>query len=204
MEKVLTHPKLMTFEEFIKWIPDNGYYELINGLVVEMQPKGKHEEIIDFTETQLKFEAHRLNLPCVFPKKGLLKAKNKDSGYFPDILVLDKTALKDEPLWEEYSTITKGSSVRLVIEVVSTNWRDDYVYKMNDYETLGITEYWLIDYLGLGGRRYIGNPKQPTITVCNLIDEEYQLQLFRIGDFLKSQVFPELNLTVEQIFQIDQ
>jgi Uma2 family endonuclease len=203
METLLTHPERITFEEFIKWIPDDGYYELINGLVVEMQPKGKHEEIIDFIETQLKFEVYRLHLTSVFPKKGLLKAKDKDTCYFPDILVLNKTALKDEPLWEEYSTITKGASVRLVVEVVSTNWRDDYVYKMNDYEILSIAEYWIVDYLGLGGIRYIGHPKQPTITVCNLIEDEYQLQSFTSGDRLKSQVFPELNLTVEQIFQIN-
>jgi Protein of unknown function (DUF820). len=46
--------------------------------------------------------------------------------------------------------------------LVSTNWRDDYGYKLVDYEALGISEYWIADYLGLGGRRYIGNPKQPT------------------------------------------
>ncbi|MDJ0717477.1 MAG: Uma2 family endonuclease [Prochloraceae cyanobacterium] len=53
-----------------------------------------------------------------------------------------------------------------MVEVVSTNWRDDYALKMSDYESIGIDEYWIIDYLGIGGRRYIGSPKQPTFTVC--------------------------------------
>ncbi|WP_445305077.1 Uma2 family endonuclease [Microcoleus sp. Pol12B4] len=33
-----------------------------------------------------------------------------------------------------------GSSARLIVEVVSTNWRDDYGYKLVDYEALGISE----------------------------------------------------------------
>jgi hypothetical protein len=30
---------------------------------------------------------------------------------------------------------------------------------MSDYESIGIDECWIIDYLGIGGRRYIGSPK---------------------------------------------
>jgi Uma2 family endonuclease len=36
------------------------------------------------------------------------------------------------------------------IEVISTNWQDDYAHKLVDYEILGIPEYSIIDYLGLG------------------------------------------------------
>jgi Uma2 family endonuclease len=67
---------------------------------------------------------------------------------------------------------------------------------------LGIPEYWIVDYLGLGGRRYIGSPKQPTISVYQLIDEEYEVQQYRDSDRLISAVFPELNLTASQIFQV--
>lgn len=49
-----------------------------------------------------------------------------------------------------------GSSVRLAVEVVSTNWRDDYHLKFADYEEMGIPEYWIADYLGLGCRKFIG------------------------------------------------
>jgi Uma2 family endonuclease len=53
------------------------------------------------------------------------------------------------PLWKKSSTVTQAASVPLVIEVVSTNWQDDYAHKLVDYEILGIPEYWIIDYLGL-------------------------------------------------------
>ncbi|WP_227873379.1 Uma2 family endonuclease [Aphanothece sacrum] len=197
----LTATNLMTFAEFLDWNPENGRYELIDGVTVEMQPTGKHEEVIAFLSGETFLQIRSLKLPYFLSNSTLVKLPNQDSAYCPDILVLDRNFLSSEPLWEKSSTITKGSSVRLVVEVVSTNWRDDYVYKMTDYESLGIPEYWIVDYLGLGGKRYIGFPKQPTITICQLIDGEYQLQLFKGNDRLISPLFPQLNLTPEQIFQ---
>jgi Uma2 family endonuclease len=58
-----------------------------------------------------------------------------------------------------------------------------------------------VDYGALGGRNFIGNPKQPTISVCNLVDGEYQVLKFRENDRIVSQTFPDLNLTANQIFQ---
>lgn len=197
----LTATNLMTFAEFLDWNPENGRYELIDGVAVEMQPTGKHEQVIAFLSGEIFLQIRSLKLPYFLSSSTLVKLPDQNNAYCPDISVLDRNFLSSEPLWEKSSTITKGSSVRLVVEVVSTNWRDDYVYKMTDYETLGITEYWIIDYLGLGGKRYIGFPKQPTITICQLIDGEYQLQLFKGSDRLISPLFPELNLTPEQIFK---
>ena len=63
-----------------------------------------------------------------------------------------------------------------------------------------IPEYWIVDHAGLGGRKFIGNPKQPTFFVCELIDDEYQMASFRGNDRIISSVFPQLNLTAQQIF----
>ncbi|MCZ0904654.1 Uma2 family endonuclease, partial [Microcoleus sp. HI-ES] len=95
---------------------------------------------------------------------------------------------------------TRGETIRLVIEIVSTNWQDDYLIKLAEYEKLAIPEYWIVDYLGLGGRRYIGNPKQPTFSVYQLIDGEYQVKLFRGCEGIESRTFPELKLTAQQVF----
>jgi Uma2 family endonuclease len=59
-----------------------------------------------------------------------------------------------------------------------------------------------VDYLGLGGRRYIGDPKRPTISVYHLVEEEYTVEFFRGQDVLRSPSFPELSVTAEQIFQV--
>ncbi|AUB42844.1 Endonuclease, Uma2 family [Nostoc flagelliforme CCNUN1] len=89
----------------------------------------------------------------------------------------------------------------MVVEVVSTNWDDDYYTKQGKYEGIGIPEYWVVDYLGLGAKKFTGNPKQPTISIYQLIDGEYQVTQFRSSDRILSATFPELNLTAEQIFQ---
>lgn len=167
-------PKLMNFEEFLEWKPEKPSYELHQGVVVEMPtPTGKHSAIAGFLALEFGIEIRRLQLPYFIPKECTIKFSD-NSGYDPDVIVLDKQAVEaNEPRWERESVITQGSSVKLVVEVVSTNWRDDYGYKMIDYEALGIPEYWIVDYLGLGGSRYIGSPKQPTLSICQLIDDEY-------------------------------
>ena len=115
-------------------------------------------------------------------------------------LLINREGLAQEPLWKKASTVILGTSVPLVIEVVSTNWRDDYGKKSVDYESLGIAEYWIVDYLGLGGRRYIGSPKRPTLSVYCLMDDEYQVSQFRGNELIQSALFPELALTAETVF----
>lgn len=193
--------KLITFDEFLEWKPETGRYELHNGVIAEMpNPTGKHSAIAGFQSLEFGFEIRRSQLPYFIPKEGTIKFTD-NSGYDPDVIVLDKQAVEaNEFRWEKESVITSGYSVKLVVEVVSTNWRDDYAHKMIDYEALGIPEYWIVDYLGLGGSRYIGSPKQPTLSVYQLVDGEYQIKLFRESERVESLMFPELNLTARQIF----
>ena len=198
--------KLITLEDFWDWYPDGyGRFELHNGEIIKVQPTGTHEQVAGFLALELGVEIKRLNLPFFIPRQGLIKAIDSDkSAYIPDVMVLDSNAMENEPLWNKRSTITQGTSVRLAIEVVSKNWQDDYLMKLGEYEKLGINEYWIVDYLGLGGRRYFGNPKQPTISVYHLVEGEYILNLFRDENVVASPTFPELNLRAEQIFRVGQ
>ncbi|NET11590.1 MAG: Uma2 family endonuclease [Okeania sp. SIO1H6] len=194
--------KLITFDEFTEWLPESRSYELHKGKIIEIQPTGKHEDITGFLIQELTLEYMRMKLPYRIPQKALIKLKDKETGYNPDVLIMDRQNLINEPLWNDKSTLIHGESIPLVVEVVSTNWRDDYGYKLIDYEAMGIREYWIVDYLGIGGVRFIGHPKQPTISIYQLLNGEYQVQHFRGKDLInKSLIFPELNLTVEQIFQ---
>jgi Uma2 family endonuclease len=195
-------PQLLSLEEFLNWYPDRGgRYELWNGVVIEMQPTGPHEQVAGFLGVKLGVEIDRRSLPYIIPRQAIVKPIDTDrSGYNPDLIVLNREALKEEPLWPKRSTIIKGESVRVAIEVVSTNWRDDYGHKFIDYEAMGIGEYWIVDYLGLGSRRYIGMPRQPTFSLYELVDGEYRLQQFRGSERIISPAFPELTLTVEQVF----
>ena len=198
MIQTLTKP--ITFDEFIEWKSDDKCYELRNGVIVEIQPKGKHEEVTGFILEELIFQIRTLSLPYFIPKQVLVKSPTEaNTAYLPDVLLIDRSELALEPYWEKAATLTRGESIPLVVEVVSTNWRDDYLKKLADYEELGIREYWIADYLGLGGLRFIGSPKQPTFSVCSLVEGEYQIRQFRSGASIVSPTFPQLNLTVDQV-----
>ena len=200
-----TIPQTVTFDEFAAWYPENSTrrYELHHGVIVEMPlGTGRHSRVTGFIDSEINWEIKRLKLPCFIPGDCLLKPVRNEAGYLPDAVVLDEAALRQrEPRWDRESIIAMGSSVRLAVEVVSTNWRDDYHLKFADYEEMGIPEYWIADYLGLGGRKFIGTPKQPTLSVCQLVDGEYQISQFRGDDRVESLAFPELNLTAELIFR---
>ncbi len=194
--------KLLTFDEFIEWYPEASEhrYELRRGVIVEMpKPKGKHSRIAGDLAYELGATIRQTGQHYFVPKECLIKISN-DTGYEPDVVILDDGEILHEPRWERESVITSGKTIKLAVEVVSTNWRDDYLVRMADYEFSGIQEYWIVDYLGIGGRRYIGSPKQPTVTICNLVEGEYELQQFRGDDCIQSPIFPALRLTAIQIF----
>ncbi|WP_427160590.1 Uma2 family endonuclease [Aliinostoc sp. HNIBRCY26] len=195
-------PKLLTFDEFTEWYPNDGKrYELHKGVIFEMPPpNGEHEKVVGFIARKLTVEFDRLDLLYTIPKTALVKTPSAESAYSPDVLLLNLDNLSNEPLFQKQSTVSQALSVPLVVEVVSTNWRDDYYNKFADYEEMGIPEYWIADYAALGARKFIGNPKQPTIFVCNLVDGEYQMTPFKGNTVIQSPTFPQLNLTAQQVF----
>jgi Uma2 family endonuclease len=53
---IQTIPKLVNFDEFIAWYPENSEnrYELHNGVIVQMpKPTGKHSRVAGFTSGRL-------------------------------------------------------------------------------------------------------------------------------------------------------
>ncbi|MUG97647.1 Uma2 family endonuclease [Scytonema sp. UIC 10036] len=195
--------KTVTFDEFIEWYPENSEhkYELHDGVIVEVpKPTGPHSEVAGLLNGELFIEIRRSSLPYFIPKECVIKPRD-NGGYEPDIIVLDKQQVGNhESRWKKESIITRGDSIRLIVEVVSTNWEDDYALKLEEYESFGICEYWIVDYLALGGRRFIGNPKQKTISVYSLVEGIYQLNQFRGDDRIVSPTFPGLTLTARQVF----
>jgi len=112
-----------------------------------------------------------LQIPYRIPSKALVNPPAKDTGYIiAYLLLLNRQALASEPLGLKSATITPGTSIPLLVEVVSTNWRDDDLKKFADYEMMGILEYWIADYAAFGPIRHIGDPKEPTLSVGQLVD----------------------------------
>ncbi len=195
--------KKLTFEEFLNWGDGSGRsFELVNGVAMPLsEPTAKHEDVVDGLCRFLIDHCQSFNLPYV-PRQSKQVRLNpapgeNESSRKADIVVFAK---------EEWDRMRQSSASAaayipppLVIEVVSTNWRDDYRIKLNEYETLGILEYWIVDYAGLGGVQYIGSPKQPTVTINHLIEGEYQAQRYQGETAISSPTFPQLELTTDQI-----
>jgi Uma2 family endonuclease len=192
--------KLLTFAEFILQYGNNPRYELADGELIDMEPTGPHEAVGGKLATKLGIAITDAKLSWFIPRTCLIRPfAETATARRPDIVVLDETVLHHEPFWEHEPVIALGKSIKLVVEVVSTNWETDYARKVEEYALLGIPEYWIVDYRGLGGVVFIGKPKQPTFTVCQLIGEDYIQQKYRVGEFIKSPLFPSLQLRLDDV-----
>ena len=194
--------KQLSFDEFLARYGGDNRYELIDGEVFDLEPTGWHEEVVAFITTKVCVEIDKIDLPWFVLQRGLLRPSHLSMTAFrPDVAVVDRDELSKELLWSNQSILTLGSSIKFVAEVVSSNWQNDYARKVEDYAVLGIPEYWIADYAGLGGTRYIGKPKQPTLSICTLVDGEYEIQQFRGNQTITSTIFPVLKLTAEQVLR---
>lgn len=196
----LIKPKL-TFANFLAQCPEVGRFELINGEIVEMVNTRQHKIIADFLMKKIDQEIDRLTLNWVVTQNVPIQTINKkgnEQGRVPDVSVIDRTLWRSAPT--DYAALTEP--IQMAVEVVSTNWENDYVDKLYEYEKLGIKEYWIVDYLAIASRALIGDPKFPTISVYTLNEEnQYTLQQFRDEETIISLTFAELQITPAQIFQ---
>jgi Uma2 family endonuclease len=202
--------KQLSFDEFlarfalsyVEGYGSDNRYELIDGEVFDLEPTSLHEEVAAFITTKVCVQIDKIDLPWFVLQRGLLRPSHLNMTAFrPDVAVVDRDELSKELLWSNQSILTLGSSIKFVAEVVSSNWQNDYARKVEDYAVLGIPEYWIADYAGLGGTRHIGKPKQPTLSICTLVDGEYEIQQFRGNQTITSTIFPVLKLTAEQVLR---
>ncbi|PPT10603.1 hypothetical protein CKA32_004996 [Geitlerinema sp. FC II] len=193
----------LSLDRFLEKYGDNPRYELIDGELRDMEPTGPHETVAGNLSGYLFAEIQTSRQPWILPKNCLIQPPASEATALrPDVIVLDETQLHAEPLWQQEPIICNGNSIKWVAEVVSTNWQDDYARKIEEYALLGIPEYWIVDYCGLGGLAFIGKPKQPTLTVCWLEEptaDEYRQQPYRLGDPLHSPLFPQLQLRLDDL-----
>jgi Uma2 family endonuclease len=194
--------KSLTFDEFLARYGEDNRFELIDGEVFDLEPTGQHERVAGFINTKVCVQIDLAGLPWFVLQRPLFRPANEGITVFrPDIAVIDEVALQDELIWPEQSILTKGGSIKFVAEIVSSNWQNDYARKFEDYAVLGIPEYWIADHAALGGIHYIGQPKQPTLSICVLVGDVYKVQRLTGDDAIVSPTFPGLNLTATQVLR---
>lgn len=111
----------------------------------------------------------------------------------PDLVILRPEHLA---LTQKRLTITREMPPPVLIaEVVSpgsANQQRDYERKREQYEELGVLEYWLID------------PQQQAITVLTLQNGRYtEVGQFRENTQIVSPLFPDLTLTTQQVLNAE-
>jgi Uma2 family endonuclease len=190
----------LTTEEFLGQYGDNSRYELIDGLQRDLEPTGPHEEVAGAIAGFLHAEIRRQQLNWIVPKSCLIRSPAAEATILrPDVVVLDRDRLAAEPLWQKKPIICNGITIELVVEVVSSNWQDDYARKLEEYAYLQIPEYWIVDFRALGGLCFIGNPKTPKFTVNRLRNQMYEQQQYGSEEMIDSEIFPGIQLCLANL-----
>jgi Uma2 family endonuclease len=178
-------PLKMTIEEYLAY--DGGTdkcYELENGVLIEMPPgTGKHEAIIALLLVRFFLEKQRLGL-MLEPRSNGVEVLTHTQIRRPDVLVMTQ---QQATIIENTSAILK-TAPPLIVEVVSPESKNrDYNLKTLEYAEFGVNEYWIVD------------PLQNQVTVCLLQGKVYDQIIFTGTQQVVSPIFPEINLTAQQI-----
>ena len=199
-----TTAKKLSFAEFLEQYPDgDGIFELVDGEIVQVEAIRAHKNVSRFLLFAFNDEIRRNNLSYIVDQTIIIKTSTSDGkerGRNPDVSVVSEVEWNSNVT--AYAALTKP--IQLAVEVVSTNWEDDYIDKLAEYQRLGIAEYWIVDYLAIASRSYLGYPKVPTVSVYQLIDGEYQVQKFTANTTIISPTFGQIELTTEQIVTASQ
>ncbi|MDX2241430.1 MAG: Uma2 family endonuclease [Leptolyngbyaceae cyanobacterium bins.302] len=140
-----TPARLLTVDDFVAQYADEAQYELVDGELIDMEPTGPHETVGGKIATRLGIAIAQAQHPWIIPRTCLIRpATDVATARRPDVVVLNETMLANEPRWQQEPVITLAGSVKLVVEVVSTNWETDYARKVEEYAVFGIPEYWIV------------------------------------------------------------
>ncbi len=179
-----------TFEEYC--IYDDGTdnrYELVQGYLHLMSPPaGLHIVICEF-------------LVYVFNKLFADTQSPLRAGREVGVRIGENTCrivdvcVNEEDLWQQISQPGELGIFRLaqtpllVVEVTSTNEKEDYTAKYQEYASIGILEYWIV------------NKRREQVRICNLarLGGGYRDRNFEKGQRIESKVLSQLDLTVDEV-----
>ena len=193
---VQAKPKLQTFNDYLAYVSGedaykDAYYELTNGELVQMPPESDDNlyramQLYEALKALVGMRQIRL--------QGLaLAMPGQPKNRYPDLTVL----LPEHPelmrrLGQAAITLDMHPP-QLVVEVVSPgteNHRRDYIDKRNQYEWLGIPEYWIVD------------PIKQQVTVLSLMEDGYGETVFVGDEVVVSNTIANWTLTAAEMLQV--
>jgi len=183
---VNTAAQRLTFEDYLTY--DDGTdnrYELVDGeLILMTPPRVEHFLIAKFLDQQFEAEIQRFSLPWLtFREAGVRTGFNKSR-------LMDLCVVTQEQAQELLGQAAVFQTApRLIVEVVSPeSITRDYRYKRSEYAALAVPEYWIVD------------PLEARVTQLLWEEGLYEETVLTGKQAIPSATFPDLTLTVEQVF----
>jgi Uma2 family endonuclease len=178
-------PIKLTYEEFCQLPESNLPHELIDGeLRMPAAPNLRHQRILGHIHRALAafIEGRGLGIVVQSPADVVLDSQ-RPLVLQPDLLYVsrERTAIAQDKVY---------GAPDLTVEIFSGSGATfDRTEKAALYAQYGVREYWLVD------------PEAETIEVRRLEQHGYEtVGVFRRGDAIRSLLFPELQLLIQQIF----
>ena len=185
--------KIRNFEDYMALPEINRRYEIIDGeIIMSPSPNLDHQWLILSLAYPIREYVLENKLGHVFVAPSDVKiSESPFHTRQPDCLfistkrsglALTRKALKGIQLLE--------IAPELVVEILSSSDRPKVIRdKLKDYQKIDVDECWLI------------NPDSYTVKVLKLFrDKIEKIGIFGTGDKLRSEVLPELDLSVDEIF----
>jgi Uma2 family endonuclease len=177
-----------TFEDYLAYNDGTeNRYELVDGELVLMNPPTGYHALIIFNLSEIIMaEIRRLNLPWIALQMFGVRTAPRRSR-LPDLCV---TTLERAKELLDVSAVLESGAL-LAVEVVSPDSvKTDYRYKRTEYAAAGIPEYWVVD------------PIEKKVTVLQFVEGLYEEKEYQGSSPIESELFPELTVTADRIFQI--
>ena len=175
--------KKLTLQEYLALPQNDNYCELINGQAIpKMSPKRFHSRVMAALCLLLsEWSENRGEIGIEWAV--ILQRQGQDWVPIPDLLYISYEKLPLERFEDEACPIAP----ELVIEIISPSQSfGDLSEKATDYLQAGVDRVWLVDYYS------------KTVTIFY---PDAPPQTKRESDSLLDKLLPELELTVQQIFQ---
>ena len=192
--------KLLSIQEFLDLAQDDGpQYELVNGLLLQMpEPSQLHEEIVGFLDFEFKLQLRQTQDQAKTTRRRNVLTMPPAIGRRPDLALIAKSER-----WRESEIEQSITTVPLlIVEVASSNWSNDLIDKQEEYQSLKVPEYWIVDYQGQIPAKYCQRGKGTKVIHLVLEQSGQYKKVEYVGsEIVPCKVFPVLQLTVDQIIR---
>ncbi|PIE50707.1 MAG: restriction endonuclease [Flavobacteriales bacterium] len=163
--------------------------ELFKGKIFKMSPapSTKHQKISSVLhgEFYATFKNHSCRLFSA-PFDVRLTRKNKKNEDITTVVQPDLCVICDLDKLDEQGC---NGAPDLIIEILSPgNSKKEMKTKFDLYEEAGVREYWIV------------NPLDENVLVFVLENDEYKALRPVVDDFIRSQIFPDVKIHTDEVF----